>query len=301
MKVLFRFFSFGVFALSSMLVAAETFSLRPNDVIAVVGGEDMAIAAESGYLEQLVVRAFPAARIKFRSLAWEADTVFERTRDLHYPTLEQQLDEIGATVVITQFGQMESLAGAAKLADFVTAYEKWIARCRAGGKRKVVLITPTPVSRATSAASRFAALDVYIEAIRGIAQRQQLPALLPVEGLGLTPLNYRDGLHLNASGQQALAVRIARTLGVSQPPREIPAAEEQQLLTAIQAKNRMWFHYTRPQNWAFLNGDRTVQPSSRDHLDPEKRWFPEEMKQWLPLIEAKEREIWKLARRGGAK
>ena len=29
------------------------------------------------------------------------------------------------------------------------------------------------------------------------------------------------------------------------------------------AKNRLWFDYWRPQNWAFLAGDRTAQPSSR--------------------------------------
>jgi hypothetical protein len=34
---------------------------------------------------------------------------------------------------------------------------------------------------------------------------------------------------------------------------------------------------------------------SRDHRDSTKRWFPAEMEQWLPLIEAKEQEIWKLA------
>jgi hypothetical protein len=67
------------------------------------------------------------------------------------------------------------------------------------------------------------------------------------------------------------------------------------LHAAIVAKNRLWFHYTRPQNWAFLAGNRTNQPSSRDHLDPSKRWFPEEMEQWVPLIEAKEKEIWALA------
>jgi hypothetical protein len=63
----------------------------------------------------------------------------------------------------------------------------------------------------------------------------------------------------------------------------------------IRAKNRLWDRYRRPQNWAFLAGDRTTQPSSRDHLDPTKRWFPEEMKEFTPLIEAKEREIWDLA------
>jgi hypothetical protein len=67
--------------------------------------------------------------------------------------------------------------------------------------------------------------------------------------------------------------------------------DAQRLHELIDAKNRLWFDYWRPQNWAFLAGDRTVQPSSRDHIDPSKRWFPPEREQFLPLIEAKEKEI----------
>ena len=65
----------------------------------------------------------------------------------------------------------------------------------------------------------------------------------------------------------------------------------------IVAKNRLWFDYWRVQNWAFLAGDRTNQPSSRDHLDPSKRWFPAEREEFLPLIEAKEKEIDALAQK----
>jgi len=68
-----------------------------------------------------------------------------------------------------------------------------------------------------------------------------------------------------------------------------PAAEA--LRQSILARNRLWFDYWRPMNWAFLSGDRTEQPSSRDHRDPRVRWFPAEMNQFLPLIEFKEREI----------
>jgi hypothetical protein len=63
----------------------------------------------------------------------------------------------------------------------------------------------------------------------------------------------------------------------------------------IREKSRLWFNYYRPQNWAFLAGDRINQPSSRDHLNQEKRWFPAEMEEYLPLISAKEREIWMMA------
>lgn len=275
--------------------------LKPNDVVAFVGSEDMAAAAESGQLELRLIRAWPEYRLKFRSLAWEGDTVFQQVRDLNYPTLEQQLDDVGATVVIAQFGQIESLAGEGKLPDFVAAYEKLIARLSGGGKRKVVLQAPTPIPAASPAAARFKALPAYVAAVRDLAQRKELPALFPAEGLNLGLESYRDGLHLNEVGQTAVAARTAQLLGANRRALPLPGSANVTLAGLIRKKNRLWFHYVRPQNWAFLNGDRTVQPSSRDHLDPEKRWFPEEMKQWLPLVAAQEEEIWQLARLLGAR
>jgi hypothetical protein len=49
-------------------------------------------------------------------------------------------------------------------------------------------------------------------------------------------------------------------------------------------------------NWAFLHGDRTEQPSSRDHRDPKVRWFPAEMEKFLELIDAEEARISILAK-----
>ncbi|HEY1049368.1 MAG TPA: hypothetical protein VGE39_06425, partial [Prosthecobacter sp.] len=62
-----------------------------------------------------------------------------------------------------------------------------------------------------------------------------------------------------------------------------------------------WHRYWRPANWAFLHGDRTAQPSSRDHVDPTQRWFPSELEKYPPLIQAKEDELWKLANDLGGK
>ena len=114
----------------------------------------------------------------------------------------------------------------------------------------------------------------------------------------------RDGIHLaetSVADNFLLALKLAAQMGClpgSVGPNMTWSAAPKSLLglcDAIVAKNRLWFPYTRPQNWAFLAGNRTNQPSSRDHRDPSKRWFPEEMEQWLPLIDAKEQEIWKLA------
>src|SRR5205814_5334255 len=69
----------------------------------------------------------------------------------------------------------------------------------------------------------------------------------------------------------------------------------ERLRAVIQAKNRLWFNYWRPMNWAFLHGDRTEQPSSRDYRNPAIRWFPEELEKFKPAIEEKEKEISRLA------
>ena len=53
---------------------------------------------------------------------------------------------------------------------------------------------------------------------------------------------------------------------------------------AIAEKNRLWFDYARPSNWAFLAGDRTEQAFSRDYRDRNIRAFAQEMQQFLPLI-----------------
>jgi hypothetical protein len=285
--------------------------LRPSDVIALVGGEDMVAADEYGYLEYFLQRALPKHRLKFRCLAWEGDTVFEQPRMLNYPTLEQQLDQIGATVLFTQFGQAETLGTGSGNAAFLSAYDALLDRL--GNKprnegRRTMLFFPTPVAAdhekpaASSEAGAFFAVIEQNRGIRGCWFGNDFRRLNIRDFL-------RDGMHLNERGHAMVArVLTAETTDPTAASREEPVpdlaatrlplatgAGEKKLLELIRAKNRFWNNYRRPQNWAFLAGDRTEQPSSRDHIDRNKRWFPEEMKQWLPLIEAKENEIWKLA------
>ncbi len=338
--------------------ASEPF-LQPHDVIALVGGEDMVVASEYGYLELLLTRALPDYQLLFRDLACEGDTVFEQRRELNFPTWEEQLERIGATVVLCQFGQMESLgrkgerrrakgeSGEEVIREFIAAYQKLIERFCGGGKRRVVLLPPGNFASADAQAGR----DLFADAIRAMrlqpggltdispglqpgvaekratrperAQESAAPAgadvvanaeprvspganFLQPSGLPRSGDFGRDGIHLSSSGHRTLAQLVGRQL--------VPQIEEfhrllgtgldhgdnvelQQLLAAIRAKNRLWFDYWRPQNWAFLAGDRTSQPSSRDHLDPSKRWFPPEREAFLPLIEAKEKEIHALAQK----
>jgi len=285
----------GVAALAG---AAQTGAglLRNQDVVALVGGEDMVAAWDHGYLEYLVLRQKPDLQVKFRSLTKEGDTAFQQTRDFNYPALEKQLSDIGATVVVVQIGQMESLRGKGQVAEFERAAEALTERLGDGRKRRVILVGPTPVAPGSPVASRFTALDTYREAVVRVAQRKELPVIVPGERRAFAAAEFRDGLHLNDRGHFQFASQLADSLaGVA--PRKLPAApQERRLLEVVRAKNQQWFHYVRPENWAFLDGDRTVQPASRDHRDPEKRWFPEEIKEWLPLVAEREREAWTIAR-----
>lgn len=285
----------GVAALASAAQGGAGL-LRNQDVVALVGGEDMVAAWDHGYVEYLVLRQKPDLQVKFRSLTKEGDTAFQQTRDFNYPALEKQLADIGATVVVVQIGQMESLRGKGQVPEFERAAEALIERLGDGRKRRVILVGPTPVAPGSPVASRFAALDVYREAVARVAQRKELPVIVPGERRTFGAAEFRDGLHLNERGHFQFASQLADFLaGVA--PRKLPAApQERRLLEVIRAKNQQWFHYVRPENWAFLDGDRTVQPASRDHRDPEKRWFPEEIKEWLPLVAEREREAWTIAR-----
>ncbi len=270
----------------------------------------MVAMSEYGYLESFLTRALPDHRLRFRSLAWEGDTVFEQRRDLNFPPLEDQLTKIGATVVIAQFGQMESLGrnregrkakgeSADEIAEFAAAYENLIGRLVGGDtkKRRVLLLSPV-LSERMAGRGMEATLAAYSQAEGKIARKHGLPF---VDFTGIVIAGHEAqanaGLPQNA-GYARLAMKISRHFaGPTDPDPGIPSSgsNDELLRAKIIEKNRLWFHYWRPQNWAFLNGDRTVQPSSRDHLDPSKRWFPDEIEQFIPLIAAQEREIDALA------
>ena len=102
----------------------STFKLMPKDTVALVGGANFERTRFNAFLQTQLLAAPEVKVLRVRNLAWEGDTVFEQWRDVNFPSLAQQLEQVGATVVLVQFGQMESLGGAEKLPDFVQAYEK---------------------------------------------------------------------------------------------------------------------------------------------------------------------------------
>ena len=175
------------------------------------------------------------------------------------------------------------------------------------------LVTPPPFEKGggllPDLSKRNIDLAECAEAIRGLARERHLPIVDVFAELGgvnhLAPRLTDDGLQLTPQGHASVAGAFARQLGFAKFAEAAGDADAngawadaafERLRQAIVAKNRLWFNYWRPQNWAFLGGDRTGQPSSRDYRNPTIRWFPAEMEKFVPLIEAKELEIAELAK-----
>ena len=124
-------------------------ALGKGDVVAFVGGTDLVRMQKEGRLEAALTHRFKDAKPRFRDLAWEGDTVYlqttvgERWRRQAFGDLRGQLKKVGATVVIAQFGKIESLDGPDRLEDFTKAYDQLIDQLSADGRR-VALLAPSP-------------------------------------------------------------------------------------------------------------------------------------------------------------
>lgn len=265
---------FVLCVLPGMTLAEKPF-FQADDVVALIGGEDMVAMRDEPSLELAVLAQPGLGGVRFRNLAFEGDTVFEQPRDLNFPSWEKQLSQVGATVVIAQFGKMESFAGPDGLPAFVEAYGKLLDHLGAG-HRRLALLSPG-VLAAPADPARQGQLRAYVAAIKGLAEKK-----------GARFVDWAEVAVLANPADQT-GVSPIPALGLAPAPLSREASAR--LLARVREKNMLWFHYWRPQNWAFLHGDRTEQPSSRDHLDPSKRWFPAEMEQWLPLIAEKEHAI----------
>ena len=284
---------------------------RSNSVVAWAGGADVVTMMHSGHLETLITAAYPNRSLKFRNFGWEGDTVYQRPRDYGFPPLRDHLHAVGADVIFLQFGRSEALGEPGRVEHFSAAYGKLLDDL-APLNAKLILVTPPPFEDGPGLlpklASRNDELGTYATAICELAARRDLICLdlftrLNQESHALALTD--NGLQLTHGGQARIAEVLARALELPQvqgaekilPDGNWADPQLEELRRAIVEKNQLWFHYWRPQNWAFLGGDRVDQPSSRDHRDPKTRWFPDEMKKFVPLIEAKEQEIASMASR----
>ena len=273
-------------ALSRPEVLQWSASGEAKAALAVVGGSEAVALIESGYLEALWPSAGPV-----RSLAWEGDTIFRQDRPLNFGTLADQLKRIQPGSMLVMLGRQECLESGA---EGLEAFEKKLSAALKEWTPKGWLVGPIPFEKKLAPlpdlSPRNAVLLQYHRIIEAVAKGNGLGFIdlltaWPKDVSGWT----RDGVQLTDAGTQLVAKLMAQQLSGVAPPAEI----NPKLLKLIREKNLLWHDYWRPTNWAFLYGDRTVQPSSRDHMNPNVRWFPQELENYRALIAAKENEMMK--------
>ena len=90
--------------------------------------------------------AFAPLNLRFRSMAWEGDTVYEQWRALNFGDWNSQLETAQAGTLIVQFGQMEVYDGQGRLTEFKAAYHRLLDQF-AQRTRRIVLVSPMPFER----------------------------------------------------------------------------------------------------------------------------------------------------------
>ena len=256
---------FACLNLPAMGAEEGALRLKKGDVVAFVGGTDLVRLQREGRLEAALTDHFREAAPKFRDLAWDGDTVYfqstvrERWRRQAFGDLRNQLKRVGATVVIAQFGKIESLDGVDKIKDFVSAYEKLLDDFSADGRRVFLLEPMTFEWDGVGGPAR----ERYVEAIRAMAERRKI-VLLP-----------------NVGKDSAMAYARGLT-GVAREP-------SPKLVKAVRGKHRLWNEYWRPANWKCLFGDDSRRVfSNAAHGRPS---FRQEWETYPKLIEAAEARV----------
>lgn len=293
----------GLMAMLSARAQTVPVTLRDHDLVAFVGGGSWVAMEKDGSVETLLTLAHLGRQVRFRSLAWEGDTAAARPRELNFPTLTQQLAELGITVVFAQWGVAESTAGERGRAAFRAAVESSVAEIQRQVPR-VVLVTPPPfeskppplpdATAANSALAQYAAELREVAAAKGcgLVDLQEVFS----QRVSPEPLTH-DGRERTPYGHQRLAAAWVRALGradwaeAAERPGFWTRPDVIRVREAVRAKNRLWFDSWRPMNWAFLNGDRTEQLFSRDPVDPKVRRFLAEMEGYGPLLKEAETRV----------
>ncbi len=272
------------------------FSPADGEVIVVAGQENMVRMQRAGEFEALLASGFQEKQLRFRSMAWEADTVYEQWRELNFGSWSDQLEAVGATVVVTQFGQMEALDGIERLTEFTAFYDRLL-DAFATRTRKLVLITPMPfekplASHAPDLRELNPTVKAYAQAVHGIARQRKAIVVDLFDSLTNEPAPVRltdNGIHLTPQGLRVVAARIAKGLGVGESNSN---SDVDQLKSAIVEKNQLWFDCWRPSNWSFVYGDRiTSQYGKGAGIAPDLQRSFEKQR---PLVENADARIYQL-------
>lgn len=273
---------------SSAPIQTRGFDFQTGDMVALLGGTFFE-RDEASYIETSLTQSFADKQLRFRNLAWSADTVWGHSRSYFGPPaegferLKNHLEQIKPQVVLCHYGAAEAWEGPEKIPTFIEGYRKLLAMVdTAAGSPRVVLISPLlgenipPRPNLDAYNTHVAA---YRDAIRDLAAELGtafIDATSLIENIpsAVRPLTW-NGLHLTTSSYRTLAVLLPSLLGAPGKPLD------EGLRSLIAEKNRLFFNRWRPANETYLFGFRKHEQGQN----------AAEIPLFDPLIEAKEKEI----------
>jgi lysophospholipase L1-like esterase len=298
-----RFAAWALAACSSLFLASASgqspqdavelrgFRFEKGDMVALVGSTFLEREGRHGHIETALTQAYPALGLRFRNLAWSADTVQGHARSYFGPPqegfdrLKGHLEMVKPTVVLCQYGSAEAWDGPEQVSAFIEGYGRFLDMVdAAAGKPRIVLLSPMPAEHrppAPDPGPYNAKVAVYRDAIRKLAAArgaafidafalaQQLPDTL-------RPLT-DNGLNYSAKGHAAIAALTPVVTGATSVA---PAADEA-LRALVVEKNRLFFHRWRPANETYLFGFRKHEQGRN----------AAEMPMFDPLVEKAEKAI----------
>ncbi len=257
-----------------------SFSKDKNERIVLLGNTFAERTQYFGYFETLLQANLPDRKLTLRNMGWSGDEVALQPRPLNFGELEDHLSEQIPDVILLCFGFNESFAGESGLAKFGEDYQLFIDRLLAkqfNGKSAPRLILVSPIAQEALPApfpnpdKNNANLKIYTDKIEAIADANNLafidlftPTSQRAKGDQLTA----NGVHLNESGQRAVAEMMTAALGLTR--RWSPQLETMRKL--VVKKNEQFFFRWRPINGEYVYGRRNTPFGVLT--------FPPEMEEW---------------------
>lgn len=268
-------FALGILA-GPAVHADSRIELGSGDRVVLLGGTLIEREQRFGYWETLLTALHAGSEVTFRNLGWSGDTVWGESRGMFEPHVgsERLLEQVRAanpTVVLIAYGNNEAFAGEAGIESFAARYRALLEDLDSGNRR-FVLLSPLEMEAASvpgdlpAAARHAAAYNEQIERYAGVVER--LAAERGHAFIDLRPDQRAElaagrqltanGLHLTDDGYRLSARWLARRFASATRAvaYDFDAPKALELRQAIMAKNELFFHRWRPQNFTYLFGFR---------------------------------------------
>lgn len=318
---------------------AATLEIRPGDHICIIGNTLADRMQHDGWLETYFHSRFPKHDLVFRNLGFSGDELTLRLRSQSFGTPDQWLagsapvpepnrlfSRVGvrdnrfettntkADVVFAFFGYNESFAGQAGLDKFKKDLEAFIKNTlsqKYNGKTAPRLVLFSPIAHEDlkdrnlpDGKENNQRLELYTKAMADVAAAQGVPFVnlfqptRDLYGKATSPLTI-NGIHLNESGNLAVAKIIDQSLFAGAPePKRDPAGLEK-LRQAVVDKNFYWFNRYRVMDGYNVYGGRAFEKyaDKQSNYEDQQR----ELEIFDVMTANREKRVWAVAQGGDLK